>query len=228
MPTPKSTSRASFSLAGFQVTTIGRFWVTAGVRVMKSAKAGWKVLRWPLCRRTGSLCARAPDLPCGPPNGSQDGLARLRPNSLECFEARWSDTSKSKRLQQKCKDRRNSAHRIDADHQVPSAMCLGSNAFVPGVLARPPVAKPGARDRMLWPEYGQIRLLFVYHIRRLYLRKRLLNGGPHGLPPGKSALAYTMTKPRIDATRGCGLAAPFPSTFNCSNKKSIIVRIAPH
>src|ERR1700684_3357925 len=28
--TPKSTSRASFSLAGFQVTIIGRFWVTAG------------------------------------------------------------------------------------------------------------------------------------------------------------------------------------------------------
>ena len=26
--TPKSTSRASFSLAGFQVTLIGRFWVT--------------------------------------------------------------------------------------------------------------------------------------------------------------------------------------------------------
>src|SRR6202167_5953157 len=31
--TPKSTSRASFSLAGFQVTIIGRFWVTAGVAV---------------------------------------------------------------------------------------------------------------------------------------------------------------------------------------------------
>src|SRR6202140_2512306 len=28
--TPKSTSRASFSLAGFQVTLIGRFWVTPG------------------------------------------------------------------------------------------------------------------------------------------------------------------------------------------------------
>src|ERR1700685_964893 len=28
--TPKSTSRTSFSLAGFQVTVIGRFWVTAG------------------------------------------------------------------------------------------------------------------------------------------------------------------------------------------------------
>jgi hypothetical protein len=30
MPTSKSTSRTSFSLAGFQVTLIGRFWVTAG------------------------------------------------------------------------------------------------------------------------------------------------------------------------------------------------------
>ena len=30
--TPKSTSRASFSLAGFQVTLIGRFWVTPEVR----------------------------------------------------------------------------------------------------------------------------------------------------------------------------------------------------
>src|ERR1700721_308690 len=29
--TPKSTSRAAFSLAGFQVTLIGRFWVTPGV-----------------------------------------------------------------------------------------------------------------------------------------------------------------------------------------------------
>src|SRR5580693_6073211 len=29
--TPKSTSRASFSLAGFQVTLIGRFWVTPEV-----------------------------------------------------------------------------------------------------------------------------------------------------------------------------------------------------
>ena len=29
MPTPESTSQASFSLAGFQVTIIGRFWVTA-------------------------------------------------------------------------------------------------------------------------------------------------------------------------------------------------------
>src|SRR5580700_10936591 len=31
--TPKSTSRASFSLAGFQVTIIGRFWVTAGATI---------------------------------------------------------------------------------------------------------------------------------------------------------------------------------------------------
>src|ERR1700693_4214743 len=31
--TPKSTSRASFSLAGFQVTLIGRFWVTPEVPV---------------------------------------------------------------------------------------------------------------------------------------------------------------------------------------------------
>src|ERR1700733_3267863 len=31
--TPKSTSRASFSLAGFQVTLIGRFWVTPEVLV---------------------------------------------------------------------------------------------------------------------------------------------------------------------------------------------------
>src|SRR5258708_18529463 len=30
--TPKSTSRAPFSLAGFQVTLIGRFWVTPEVK----------------------------------------------------------------------------------------------------------------------------------------------------------------------------------------------------
>jgi hypothetical protein len=29
VPTSESTSQASFSLAGFQVTIIGRFWVTA-------------------------------------------------------------------------------------------------------------------------------------------------------------------------------------------------------
>src|ERR1700691_3483653 len=38
--TPKSTSRASFSLAGFQVTIIGRFWVTAGEEVSKGVSIG--------------------------------------------------------------------------------------------------------------------------------------------------------------------------------------------
>jgi hypothetical protein len=44
MPTPKSTSRASFPLAGFQVTLIGRFWVTAGEHGA-SARLGFVFLR---------------------------------------------------------------------------------------------------------------------------------------------------------------------------------------
>ncbi len=37
---PKSTSRASFSLAGFQVTLIGRFWVTPEEQFKATAKLG--------------------------------------------------------------------------------------------------------------------------------------------------------------------------------------------
>jgi hypothetical protein len=37
--TPKSTSRASFSLAGFQVTLIGRFWVTPEVEKVRKMAA---------------------------------------------------------------------------------------------------------------------------------------------------------------------------------------------
>src|ERR1700693_5659106 len=38
--TPKSTSRASFSLAGFQVTLIGRFWVTPGDPLARARDLG--------------------------------------------------------------------------------------------------------------------------------------------------------------------------------------------
>src|SRR5208337_2092735 len=36
--TPKSTSRATFSLAGFQVTLIGRFWVTPEATLGKTTE----------------------------------------------------------------------------------------------------------------------------------------------------------------------------------------------
>src|SRR5258708_11143156 len=58
--TPKSTSRASFSLAGFQVTLIGRFWVTPEVnreegRVECLGQDG-KVLASVLIHHCGPAC----------------------------------------------------------------------------------------------------------------------------------------------------------------------------
>src|SRR5260370_38919504 len=68
--TPKSTSRASFSLAGFQVTLIGRFWVTPEGPRFLGPPQGFS------CHCFPSLVERRE--PCRYTMGSA-GVARLAP-----------------------------------------------------------------------------------------------------------------------------------------------------